>query len=243
MQETKIVKVNNREIPVLISDEKEALLAAKTAGRAVVGLWSPGTALEDLSAADYVVESLSDATDEYLERVVRRVLGLPWKICETERLVIRELFGDDFDEVYSENVGRGFGSVEEFLAYVKNQYAFFEFGLWALVSKETGELIGVAGLSMPDDDRKENRNAEFYELTDPLYQNRKEVLALGYHIFARFRCQGYGIESCRAILQYGRETFGVNRFLVRIAPDNEASKRLAGKLGFVRRKENPVGPK
>ena len=64
MQETKIVKVNNREIPVLISDEKEALLAAKTAGRAVVGLWSPGTALEDLSAADYVLGSSSDATDE-----------------------------------------------------------------------------------------------------------------------------------------------------------------------------------
>lgn len=245
MQETRTVKVNNREIPVLISDEKEALLAAKAAGRAVVGLWSPGTTIGDLSAADYVVESLEDATDEYLERVARRKLGFPWKICETERLVIRELFGDDFDEVYSQNIGRGFGSVEEFLAYVKHQYAFYEYGLWALVGRETGELIGVAGFSTPGTDREAENDLQCYEQIDQPYRGREsfgisgapeteEWLELGYHIFPRFRRQGYGIESCKAILQYGRETLGVNRFLVRIAPDNEASKRLAGKLGFAR---------
>ena len=41
MQEIRIAIVNDREIPVLISDEKEALLAAKAAGRALIGLWRP----------------------------------------------------------------------------------------------------------------------------------------------------------------------------------------------------------
>ena len=38
MQEIRYVNVNGNRIPVLISDEREALLAAKTAGRAVVEL-------------------------------------------------------------------------------------------------------------------------------------------------------------------------------------------------------------
>ena len=39
MQETRYAIVNGEKIPVLISDENEALLAAKAAGRAIVGLW------------------------------------------------------------------------------------------------------------------------------------------------------------------------------------------------------------
>ena len=38
MQEIRYVNVNGNRIPVLISDEREALLAAKAAGRAVVEL-------------------------------------------------------------------------------------------------------------------------------------------------------------------------------------------------------------
>ena len=69
MQEWEIAYVNQREIPVLISDEKEALLAAKAAGRAIVGLWRPGQAMDEISAAKYVVENPEDVTEDYLERV------------------------------------------------------------------------------------------------------------------------------------------------------------------------------
>ena len=51
MQETKIAVVNGREVPVLISDEKEALLAAKAAGRAIIGLWRPDQAMDEIAAA------------------------------------------------------------------------------------------------------------------------------------------------------------------------------------------------
>ena len=151
MQAWKTAIVNGREIPVLVSDEKEALLAAKAAGRAIVGLWRPEQEMGEISAADYVVENPEDAVSEYLERVARRHLGLPWRICETERLVIREMFADDFDEVWSNQIGHGFGSIEELEAYTKYQYTFYEFGFWALVQKGTGELVGMAGLTMPEE--------------------------------------------------------------------------------------------
>lgn len=62
MREIRYAAVNGKEIPVLISDENEALLAAMAAGGAIVGLWSGegrGT------AAPYAVEALSDVTEEF----------------------------------------------------------------------------------------------------------------------------------------------------------------------------------
>ena len=260
MQELRIAKVNGREIPVLVSDEKEALLAAKAAGGALIGLWRPGQEMDALSAANYVVEDLADVTDEFLERVARRHLGLPWHICETERLLIREMFADDFDEVWFHQIGRGFNSVEELQAYTKNQYAFYEFGFWALVLKETGELVGVAGLTVPEEiSENERGRVEMYELRSACsaaegtefgpacgaVENAKpgaaqnatdftngETLELGYHIFYRCRQHGFAKEACKAILRYGAEELGAERFVVRIDHKNEESKRLAAALGF-----------
>ena len=230
MQEIRIAIVNDREIPVLISDEKEALLAAKAAGRALIGLWRPEQEMDEIAAARYVVEDLKDVTDEYLERVVRRYLGLPWHICETERMEIREMSEADFDEVWKNQIGRGFQTMEELEAYTKNQYTFYEFGFWALVEKQSGKIIGMAGLTLPEES---DRNADPYEefVLDTKYEDG-EILELGYHIFPDFRRKGYAKEACRSILQYGTAELYVSKFLVRIAPDNEKSKNLAVGLGF-----------
>lgn len=229
MQEWKIAYVNQREIPVLISDEREALLAAKAAGRAIVGLWRPGQPMEEISAAKYVVENLEDATQEYLERVARRHLGFPWHICETERLVIREMFADDFDEVWLNQIGLGFGSVEELQAYTKNQYAFYEFGFWALVDKESRELVGIAGLKVPEECGE--AHVDVLKAGADTAENG-EILELGYHIFRRFRRMGYAKEACRAILQYGARELGAAGFIVRIDKENRISRHLAEELGF-----------
>ena len=88
------VTVEGRLHRVVISDEKEALLAAKAAGKASVSLWSREGAGETFLTR-HAVESLDDATGEYLEKVVRRELGLPWEIAETRRLRIREFQAED----------------------------------------------------------------------------------------------------------------------------------------------------
>ncbi len=223
MQLIKYAKVNGRRIPVLISDDSEVLLAAKAAGRAVVGLQGSF----EISAASYVVESLEDLDDEFLERVARRHLGLPWRIRETKRLVIRELFQGDFDELWENQVGSGFETPEKLEAYTRRQYALYEFGFWALVEKESGELVGVAGLTLPREEERDTRIT--LTLTFPESEGELE---LGYHIFPIYRGQGYAKESGEAILQYGREKIGAGRFLVRIKPQNRASLAVAKRLGF-----------
>ena len=237
MQEWKIAYVNNREVPVLISDEREALLAAKAAGRALIGLWRPEQAMDEISAAKYVVENMEDVTEEYLERIARRHLGLPWRICETERLVIREMFADDFDKVWENQIGLGFGSVEELEAYTKHQYTFYEFGFWALLEKETGELVGVAGLKVPDEVNEERMELWTWKPQVSIVETQPdeesgETLELGYHVFRRHRRKGYAEEACRAILRYGTEELGVSDVIARIEKENMISKEFAKKLGF-----------
>lgn len=236
MKEVRWVLVNKHEVPVLISDEKEALLTAKADGGAIIGLWRKDQGMDALAGAKYVVEELSDVTDEFAERVARRNRKLPWKICETERLVVREIFADDFDEIWMNQIGHGFGSVEELERYTKNQYEFYEFGFWAVLEKESGKLVGVAGLTVPEMTDGADSRVERYVLDfrDREEKNDNDILELGYHIFPKYRGRGYAKESCLAILQYGRETLGTDRFVVRIARENERSKRLAETLGFCR---------
>ena len=244
MKEIRTVCVNGRQIPVLISDENEALLAAKAAGGAIVGLWRPETEGGKFSPAPYVVEDRADITEEFLERVARRSLGFPWRICETDRLRIRELSGDDFDLVRDEQVAAGFKTTEEFLAYTCHQYEFYEFGLWALVEKEFGELVGVAGLFVPDEatddvaDGIANNKQYHYSdnikiLTRAAGGDPQTILELGYHIFRPYRRKGFAREACEAILRYGEERLEVGGFIVRIKEENTASLRLACRLGFV----------
>lgn len=232
MREIRVVKVNKREIPVLISDEREALLDAKASGRAVIGLLNGGPESgSDLppGLVPYAVLRLEDLDGEFLERVARRHLGLPWHICETKRLLIREMFQDDFDEVWQQQIGHGFGSIEELEAYTNHCYRFYEFGFWALVEKESRDLAGVAGLTVPREDGSGPDTILRYEKTFP---DGETELELAYHIFGHFRRKGYARESCLAIMEYGRRELGAKRYLVRIRSGNQASIALARSLGF-----------
>ena len=55
---------------------------------------------------------------------------------------------------------------------------------------------------------------------------------LGFRVFPPFRRQGLAREACVALMEWARATHGVPRFVVSVAPDNEASLALARGLGF-----------
>ena len=92
-------------------------------------------------------------------------------------------------------------------AYIENMYGFYEYGMWLVFSKETGELIGRAGL---------------------------EHNEMGYMIAPELWNRGYATEVCRFIIDYARENTDFEELYCRIDERNEASVRLAKKLGFVR---------
>lgn len=105
----------------------------------------------------YAVESLAELDIEYLERVRRRYNHIPWDIGETDRCLIRELSLSDLPALYELYDKPGMTDFVEPLydyeteleyqkAYIENMYGFYEYGMWLVFSKETGTLIGRAGL-------------------------------------------------------------------------------------------------
>ena len=142
--------LDGKTCTAVISDEPEALLAAKAAGRAVVGVESERTGIRELKGIPYVIPDFEDATDELLDLVIRRHLGLPWNICRTDRLLIRELTADDACLIPEEEYGPQeaiFRLRDTLELYCRNQYGFYEYGTWALVRRDDQVLVGLAGVS------------------------------------------------------------------------------------------------
>jgi ribosomal-protein-alanine N-acetyltransferase len=60
------------------------------------------------------------------------------------------------------------------------------------------------------------------------------MVEVGYTLLPSARGQGYAIEAVRAAFEWATRIHGVRRFRASVAPDNERSLNLIGKLGFVR---------
>lgn len=164
----------------------------------------------------YAVESIAELDIEYLERVCRRYNHIPWDIGETDRCLIRELSLSDLPALYELYDKPGMTDYVEPLydyeteleyqkAYIENMYGFYEYGMWLVFSKETGKLIGRAGLEHDE---------------------------LGYMIAPELQNLGYATEVCRFIIDYARENTDFEELYCRIDERNTASVRLAKKLGF-----------
>lgn len=164
----------------------------------------------------YAVESLAELDIEYLERVRRRYNHIPWDIGETDRCLIREFSLSDLPALYELYAKPGMTDYVEPLydyeteleyqkAYIENMYGFYEYGMWLVFSKETGKLIGRAGLEHDE---------------------------LGYMIAPELQNLGYATEVCRFIIDYARENTDFEELYCRIDERNEASVHLAKKLGF-----------
>lgn len=185
------------------------------------GMW-------DFSGIPYAVTDTDDLDGRYLERIWQRYRGIPWEICETDRCIVRETVPEDVDSFYGiysdksitaymEDLFEDRDEEKQYIGdYIEKVYGFYGFGMWTVCLKETGEVIGRAGLSM----------REGFEEPE-----------LGYVIGRKWQRQGIATEVCRAILIYGRDELGFERVRALMHPENAASKRLCHKLGFRYAKE------
>ena len=85
-------------------------------------------------------------------------------------------------------------------------------GLWAMVLKDTGEVIGDVG---------------------PMWQNDvdgQRELEVGYHVAAPWRGQGFATEGARACLRYALQHVCCERVVSMVHPENDLSHKLASRL-------------
>ena len=225
---------------ITVSDEREALLTAKAVGRAFVAV---GDEMFSGISVEYAVESFEAVDEKYLERVLRRHLGLPWNIIESDRVLIRELTPEDYKFVSKEE--NAFSDEEQYLAYLNSQYRFYEYGLWGIERREDGILVGTAGVWNYEPKRTGNNRVKIREPQNVWRWNKKNPeketaedfvlqLELGDRTFAPYRRNGYAEEACKLIFSYVGEWYGDEYEIFAVTKaSNTASENLLKKLNFM----------
>lgn len=221
-KEIEIVTEGRRGILYMTDDARRAG-ELRAAGEAVLVYLHPGNREQDFSPFLFAVEDPEDLEPEYTERVYRRLKGLPWNILGTARCLIRETVPGDVDAFYqiyshpaiTEYMEGLYPDVEEERQYVRDYiekvYTFFGFGVWTVVERESGAVIGRAGFS---------------------YREGFEEPELGFIIGVPWQRRGYAEEVCRAILAYGWSALEFGQVQALVEPGNVPSIRLCEKLGF-----------
>jgi RimJ/RimL family protein N-acetyltransferase len=145
-------------------------------------------------------------------------------ICETSRLLLRQLQKDDAafilqllnEPSFLANIGdKGVRTLEDARQYIltgpQASYAAHGFGLSLVQLREDLTPIGMCGLLKRDG------------LDDP---------DLGYAFLPQFWSKGYAFEAASAVMTWAKNTLGLKRIVAITAPENHSSIRVLHKLGL-----------
>jgi RimJ/RimL family protein N-acetyltransferase len=150
------------------------------------------------------------------------------QILETTRLVLRELVPEDIEAVaqvlsdpetmryYPAPLSRK--QVEEWIERNRRRYQEDGVGLWAMVLKSTGEVIGDCGITRQQVDRE-------------------SLHEIGYHLRRDFWKQGLATEAAIACREWGFANLPVDRLISLIRPENIPSRQVAERNGMTIWKE------
>ena len=145
-------------------------------------------------------------------------------ILETERLLLREITPEDFEDLFTMNsdpvvmkyVGDGSTrSHEQMIVELDMLISHYTrkpgLGIWATILKETNAFVGASGL---------------------VYYDNTPEIEIGYRILKDYWNKGYATEASFGLLKYGFENLGLNRLVSSAHTENLASRRVMEKIGM-----------
>ena len=145
-------------------------------------------------------------------------------VLETERLSLSRLTQEDFgalckilqdkETMYAYEGAFTDGEVQDWLDRQLARYEAYGFGLWAVLLKGTGELIGQCGLTMQP-------------------WKEEEVLEVGYLFRRDCWHKGYATEAAIACRDYAFTVLGADEVCSIIRDTNLASQGVARRNGMV----------
>ncbi|WP_300806369.1 DNA-3-methyladenine glycosylase I, partial [Helicobacter sp. UBA3407] len=147
-------------------------------------------------------------------------------VCESECVFLRPYTQADFAALHKivsdkETMyawGQGFSKKQsqEWLDKQLAHYQQYGFGIWAIIEKQSGAIIGNAGLNHTEISLK---------------GKTQKIVEIGYLLHRNFWGKGYGSEVARMCVKYGFETLGLEEVYCLIKEDNLSSIKVAQKLG------------
>lgn len=153
-------------------------------------------------------------------------------ILETQRLCLREYTEADFDalfEILSDPVTMQHypkpydeEGTWRWLRWSFQNYREHGFGWWAVILKETGEMIGDCGVTIQNIDGE-------------------KLPEIGYHFNKKFWRQGFASEAARAVRDWAFENTAYDCLYSYMDQTNVGSYCVAQKIGMKRIKEYSDG--
>jgi RimJ/RimL family protein N-acetyltransferase len=149
-------------------------------------------------------------------------------ILETDRLILREFQLSDAEAFFAMDSNpkvhqylwnKPVQKIEEtieIIEFVRKQYIDNGIGRFAMISKETNEFIGWAGLKY---------NTE-------VVNNKTNFYDIGYRLGEKFWGKGYASEATFAWLKYAFETMNIKTMEAAAHTENAASNRILQKIGM-----------
>ncbi|MBI5029230.1 MAG: GNAT family N-acetyltransferase [Chloroflexi bacterium] len=145
-------------------------------------------------------------------------------IIETPRLLLRPMQANDLDDLLliftDPNVMASFGGellsheqMQRWLQRNLDHQTQFGYGLFSVILKADGTLIGDCGLDVMEIDGA-------------------QVAELGYDFRSDYWHRGYATEAAVAVRDYAFRTLGLSRLISLIRIGNIASRRVAEKVGM-----------
>ncbi|CAN5269751.1 GNAT family N-acetyltransferase [soil metagenome] len=154
-----------------------------------------------------------------------------WPTLRTDRLLLRPLVAEDLDALAALHEqesfwwypsGRGWSREEtrNFFEGTVERYQDPGMAVSAVVVRESDELAGWAGLSVPT----------FLPEILP-------AVEVGWRLGEHHRRRGYATEAGAAWVQYGFDEMGLDRIVSICEPENGASAGVMRRLGFTLERE------
>lgn len=144
-------------------------------------------------------------------------------ILETKRLYLRKMGQSDYDALgkmlqdeetmYAYEGAFSDEETQEWLDRQIQRYSDYGFGLWAVVLKETDEMIGQCGLTMQQ-------------------WNDRQVLEIGYLLQKAYWHKGYATEAAKACRKYAFSKLNADEVFSIIRDTNTASQNVALRNGM-----------
>jgi [ribosomal protein S5]-alanine N-acetyltransferase len=145
-------------------------------------------------------------------------------LIETNRLILREFQRRDLQELapiladpkVMKFSTTGVNSVAQVEKKIEGFIACYEelgFGKWAVILKESNQLLGYCGIAVDRIDDKDEKE-------------------LGYRLDSRYWGQGLATEAASAAIKYGFEQLKLAYVLGVVEPANLASVRVLEKVGM-----------
>lgn len=208
---------------LFLADDETVVKTLQEKGYYVIAWQDESDLNRKFDGIKYIFTDIDEVDQDSYVKVYQRLAGIPWTILETERCLVRETRVEDVDDFYKIYADPAMTRYMEGLFedpederrytrdYIEKVYGFMGFGVWTVIEKSTGEIIGRAGFSI---------------------RNGFDDVELGFLIGVPWQGKGYAMEVCHKIMEYGSTMLQFETVQTLVKKENEVSIHICEKLGF-----------